>query len=32
VADRYDPDHGGIGLAGTAADLGTEIAYLLGAP
>ena len=32
VADRYDPDHGGIGLAGTAADPGTEIAYLLGAP
>lgn len=32
MADRYDPDHGGIGLASTAADLGTEIAYLLGAP
>jgi hypothetical protein len=32
VADRYDPDHGGIGLASTAADLGTEIACLLGAP
>lgn len=32
VADRYDPDHGGIGLASTAADPGTEIAYLLGAP
>jgi hypothetical protein len=32
VADRYDPKHGGIGLAGPAADPGTEVAYLLGAP
>ena len=32
VADRYDPDHGGIGLAATAADPATEVAYLLGAP
>ena len=32
VADRYDADRGGIGLAGTSADVGTEVAYLLGAP
>ena len=32
VADRYDPDHGGIGLAASAADPATEVAYLLGAP
>jgi hypothetical protein len=32
VADRYDADRGGIGLAGTTADPGTEVAYLLGAP
>jgi hypothetical protein len=32
VADQYDPGHGGIGLAGPAADPGTEVAYLLGAP
>ena len=32
VADRYDPGRGGIGLARTAADADTEVAYLLGAP
>jgi hypothetical protein len=32
VADRYDADCGGIGLAGTSADADTEMAYLLGAP
>ena len=28
--DRYDPEYGGAGLAGTAADPGTEAAWLLG--
>ena len=32
VADRYDADRGTLGLAGTTADAGTEVAYLLGAP
>jgi hypothetical protein len=29
--DRYDPQHGGAGLAGTSADPETEVAWLLGA-
>jgi hypothetical protein len=32
VADRYDPEHGSIGLARPFADPDTEVAYLLGAP
>ena len=32
VADRYDANSGALGLAGTTADAGTEVAYLLGAP
>lgn len=32
IADRYDPDYGGVGLAATVADPATEVAYLLGAP
>ena len=32
VADRYDADRGGIGLARASADADTEVAYLLGAP
>jgi hypothetical protein len=32
VADRYDPDRGGIGLASTSADPAAEVAYLLGGP
>jgi hypothetical protein len=32
IADRYDPEHGGIGLAGSAADPDSEVAHLLGAP
>lgn len=30
TADRYDPQHGGTGLAATSADLQTEVAWLLG--
>jgi hypothetical protein len=32
VADRYDPDCGGIGLASAAASAAAEVAYLLGGP
>ena len=32
IADRYDPKHGGIGLAGPNAGPNAEVAYLLGAP
>ena len=30
TADRYDPEYGGAGLAGTSADPETEVAWLLG--
>jgi hypothetical protein len=30
TADRYDPQYGGVGLAATSADPGTEVAWFLG--
>lgn len=32
LADRHDPDYGGIGLAAAGSDIGDELRQLLGAP